>query len=91
MGAMGANPFFHGGECPRRNQKRQEKGQSSSEAGPSASNQNDNAQQQQNQQAEGGANAQGFNGHDFLKKIGESVAMMLDPLGMLQKNISPKF
>ena len=76
------NPFWFGGRCPKRHQKRQEKEKGSpvdsEKAGPS----NETNEQQQGQQAEGGAQAGFFDGGDFLKKIGESVAMMLDPLGI---------
>jgi len=74
-------PFWFGGRCPKRNQKRHEKEKGSSvdseKAGPS-----NEANQQQKQQAEGGPEGGSFDGSDFLKKIGESVAMMLDPLGI---------
>lgn len=83
---MGGAPFWFGQGCPRRNQKKnKEQGQSSNAdgngAGASTGNKNENTQQENQQQAEAGPNAF-FNGNDFLRKVGESVAMMLDPLGI---------
>lgn len=74
-------PPFWSGRCPRKN-KCKEQGQSSSEATGATANKENTNNQEENQQAEAGPGAGYFDGNDFLKRVGESVAAMLDPLGI---------
>jgi len=78
---MGPGHFWFGRGCPRKNQKHEDQAQSSPVDGNGSGVSKDAGSNQQ-EQAEAGPGAGYFDGNDFLRKVGESVAMMLDPFGI---------